>query len=57
MKILSDVRIEIESIEIDFYRMTWADRIIAPIVKRFVNLSLGTQDFYERRMALCMPRD
>ena len=47
----SDIRFEVDSIEIDFYRETRADRIIAPMMKRFVNLSLATQDFYERRLA------
>lgn len=47
----SDTRFHIRSIRIDFYRISWLDRIVAPILTRLVNMSFVTQNFYERRLA------
>jgi hypothetical protein len=47
----SDVRFRLHSIKIQFYRHTRWDRLVAPIMTKFVNMSFATQNFYERRLA------
>ena len=47
----SDVRFEVESVEIEFYRLSLFDRLFVPFFSRLVNKNIAWQDFYERRLA------
>lgn len=47
----SDVRFEIERLQIRFYRLTRFDRLIEPLMRRLVNRTAWTQDLYERRLS------
>jgi SAM-dependent methyltransferase len=45
-----DFRFRIERIEIRFYRRSLLDKLVVPLLSRFVNLGMATQDWYERRL-------
>ena len=45
-----DFRFRVESLRIRFYKRGWIDKLFAPAVAALVNLSTGTQDWYERRL-------
>lgn len=51
----SDVRFEIESIKLSFYRSNLFDRIFVPFLRYFVNRSPAAQEFYERRLSWIFP--
>ena len=46
----TDVNYFIESIRIEFYKMGLIDKLFAPILNKWVNKSIKTQTFYERRL-------
>jgi predicted SAM-dependent methyltransferase len=46
-----DVRFHVDSIRIAFYRRGVWDRLTGPFMTWFVNLSFGTQEYYERRLS------
>lgn len=41
----------IHTIKIEFDRLSLFDRLLVPIMRKFVNINLQTQTFYERRLA------
>lgn len=45
-----DYRYRVESIRIRFYRRSLLDKLLEPVVSALVNLSIRTQDWYERRL-------
>jgi len=47
----TDIRFEVKSIKIEFYKSGIIDHLLAPIFFRAVNINLFTQDFYERRLS------
>ncbi|MGA1370888.1 MAG: hypothetical protein ACO3Z6_04755, partial [Pseudomonadales bacterium] len=47
----SDVRFRVERIHVQFYRYSFLDRTLGRVLEKLVNRSLGTQDFYERRLS------
>ena len=51
----SDIRFELESIKLYFYRTNLFDRICVPFLRAFVNFSPATQEFYERRLSWIFP--
>ena len=51
----SDVRFEMESVKLYFYRSNLFDRIFVPFLRYFVNRSPSSQDFYERRLSWIFP--
>lgn len=40
----------VNSIQIEFYRLSLLDRLLVPIMRKLVNINLNTQVFYERRL-------
>lgn len=46
----SDAQFLMESTTIQFYRRTYLDKVMAPILERWVNQSFGRADYYERRL-------
>lgn len=46
-----DLRFHVDSIRIAFYRRGLWDKLVGPFMSWFVNLSFGTQEFYERRLS------
>jgi SAM-dependent methyltransferase len=51
----TDIRFKVESVFIEFYRKTPAEKGIHPLFQWIVNLNEVTLDFYERRMCWLMP--
>jgi SAM-dependent methyltransferase len=47
----SDARFRIESIRIDFYRSSLADKLVGGFLSWFVNRNIRLQEFYERRLS------
>lgn len=47
----SDVRFHMKKIKIDFFKIDRWDRLVEPLLSRFVNKSINFQDFYERRLS------
>lgn len=47
----SEVWFHVRSIKIDFYRLSFFDKIVAPFLENLINHSITWQDFYERRLA------
>lgn len=47
----SNAKFKIESIKIDFYKISLIDYIVAPLISRIINLNLAMQLFYERRLS------
>jgi len=47
----TDTRFLIKSITIEFYRSGILDKLLTPVLSRFVNINIYTQDFYERRLS------
>jgi SAM-dependent methyltransferase len=46
-----DFRYRVEHLQIRFYRRSLLDKLVTPWLTRLVNLSIGTQDWYERRLS------
>jgi SAM-dependent methyltransferase len=44
-----------EAVKLSFYRTNLFDRLFVPFLRYFVNLSAGTQNFYERRLCWILP--
>lgn len=40
----------VNSIQIEFYRLSLLDRLLVPIMRKLVNININTQVFYERRL-------
>jgi SAM-dependent methyltransferase len=51
----SQVRFEMESVKIAFYRFNLWDRLFVPFLRYFVNRSARTQNFYELRLSWLFP--
>lgn len=47
----SESKFEVVSIKIDFYKKSMAEKMVAPILHRLVNINIHTQIFYERRIS------
>jgi ubiquinone/menaquinone biosynthesis C-methylase UbiE len=45
-------KFKIRSIKIQFYRNGLIDRILSPVLSRFINSNIKFQEFYERRLAM-----
>jgi SAM-dependent methyltransferase len=45
-----DFRYRVERLRIRFYRHTLFDKLLAPVVSSIVNIGIGTQTWYERRL-------
>lgn len=48
-------RFNLKSIKIQFYREKLIDKLLEPIVSRLTNISIDTQDVYERRFCYLYP--
>ena len=51
----SHLRFRVDSIRIEFSRHTLFDRLLVPALSRVVNLGIGVQDWYERRLCRLFP--
>jgi ubiquinone/menaquinone biosynthesis C-methylase UbiE len=51
----SRVRFELESVYLSFYRTNLLDRLFVPFFRYVVNVSAGSQNFYERRLSWLFP--
>lgn len=49
------VSLEINSVVLRFYRLTWFDRFLAPVLERLVNSSKRMLEFYEYRLSRLLP--
>lgn len=47
----SSAKFLVESIKIDFYKRSYIEWLVAPLMHRLVNINLATQMFYERRLS------
>ena len=47
----TDTRFLVKSLTIEFYRSSIIDKLLSPILSKFINCSIHTQDFYERRLS------
>jgi hypothetical protein len=47
----TDTRFLIKSLKIEFYRSSILDKLVSSVFSKFVNLSICTQNFYERRLS------
>jgi SAM-dependent methyltransferase len=46
----TDARFRVDSVQIEFYRNSILEKMLAPLISRLVNGSIYRQDFYERRL-------
>lgn len=51
----TSARFDLVSIRLQFYREKLVDKFIEPIISRLVNISINTQDIYERRFCYLYP--
>jgi ubiquinone/menaquinone biosynthesis C-methylase UbiE len=49
------ISLEIESIVLRFYKFTWVDRLLMPVLERIVNSSRRFLEFYEYRLSRLLP--
>ena len=47
----TDIRFHINKLRIEFFNVDALDRLLEPLLSRFVNRNIRCQDFYERRLS------
>ena len=51
----SKARFKVNEVRLSFYRYTLYDRMVAPLLERFLNKSFARLEWYERRLATFFP--
>lgn len=51
----SDFRFKLKEVKIDFYRRSYLERLLVPLISKIVNSSFRIQNYYERRWSWMLP--
>lgn len=51
----TSARFTLKCMQIQFYRERLVDKVLEPVISWFVNMSIGSQDVYERRLCYFFP--